>query len=400
MKHDTKCKLAELSLMLDMSGMVSPCPICTWWYKDTTAEHHHMFDVNDDLRRVWKSPHRQEFVQHLENGERIKECDSCWQKEEIGVVSMRQQVNQDFADVESHPDQPRVIIIKPGIQCNNACRSCNEITSTAWFKDAYEFDKDDGYDKPFKIWLKKWEPHTTIYKNNQLLEDTFDEWQKELVFWDLYGGEPLMIPLSYKILESAVSTGGAKNQILGTHTNGTIYDPKLVDYFKEFKLVNFAISIDGVGAKNDYLRYGSKWDEVLAVTDKYLVDVAPYSNIKTHIRCSPTILNVFDMDELYAEGLKRRWPISFENYVLDEPHNNIQYMPYELKLKLAEKFKTINRLREVVKFLMGTPPDYTHEKQISFWHHNAKLDQLRSERFANVFPEWHALWADWIARNG
>lgn len=386
--------------MLDMSGMVSGCQESTYWYEHREDDqHHHMYTVKDDLKQVWQSPHRLEFIKRLQSGERVPECRSCWDKEDLGVPSLRQITNKLLEDVEAHPDQPKVFIIKPGIQCNNACRSCNEITSTAWFKDAYQFDRDAGYDKSYKIWLQKYKPHTTIYKNNTLLEQTFDEWQENLIFWDIYGGEPLMIPLFYKIMQSSIAAGAAKNQMLGIHTNATIYDPDLVKYFREFQEVSFAVSIDGVGRKNDYLRWGSRWEEVLVVADKYVADMTPYKNIKISIRCSPTILNVYDLPELYQVQKQRQWPVTYQNYVLDEPHNNIQYMPYDLKLKVAERLDPIGELRPIVKFLMGTPPDYTHENQMAFWHHNNKLDQLRGESFAEVFPEWHALWADWVSKN-
>ena len=42
---DTHCKLAQLALNLDMSGMVSPCNITSHWLQDSNKEN---FRLNKD----------------------------------------------------------------------------------------------------------------------------------------------------------------------------------------------------------------------------------------------------------------------------------------------------------------------------------------------------------------
>ena len=395
MPSNTSCKLPKLSLMLDMSGMVSCCQHSTYWLRN---EQGHMYTVKDNLSDVWNSKSRHDWVAALESGERVPECQECWGKEDIGVESIRQFFNQHLSDVEPVTTQPRIISIKPGIMCNNACRSCNEQTSSMWFKDAYEFDRETQPDVPFKTWLQKWQPHVTIYKDNASLEQTFDAWQEHMIFWDIYGGEPLTIPLSYRIIQGAADSGFASNQEIQIHTNGTVYDPALAKMFEKFRSVIFAVSIDGIGAKNDYLRHGSEFDKVIANLTQYHNDLKSTKHVQLYVRCTPTPLNVYGIDEYCEYFDKTGICYTINNYAVDEPHNNIQYMPESIKQKVADKLQNVKhpQVDQLIRFMMGTPADLA-EKQLAFWKHNTKLDQIRKQSFADVFPEWHAVWQEYLA---
>jgi glutamate-1-semialdehyde 2,1-aminomutase len=103
----------------------------------------------------------------------------------------------------------------------------------------------------------------------------------------LTGGEPFMVKNLDKFINKL-----DRNIKLRFNTNGTLYNKKLLDILKEFNYVNMCYSIDGVGSVNDYIRYGSKFSEII-------------NNLEIAIDCgfdvsvSPTvqILNVLRMDE-------------------------------------------------------------------------------------------------------
>ena len=135
----TFCKLATLSLNLDMSGMVSPCNLTNYWLRDTKdARHFNLLD--DDIKSIWNSSYRQELLKDHKNGIRNPTCKLCWEHEDSGVESTRQKFNRQLKDVDVLESQPRVVILKPGNLCNNACRSCNAHTSSMWYKDDYDLN--------------------------------------------------------------------------------------------------------------------------------------------------------------------------------------------------------------------------------------------------------------------
>ena len=98
-------------------------------------------------------------------------------------------------DVDVLESQPRVMIVKPGNLCNNACRSCNAHTSSLWYKDDYALS---GNGETFKEYLEFFQRYKTAYTDNKILDQRFAEWEDNIIFWDMYGGEPLIIPLFYK----------------------------------------------------------------------------------------------------------------------------------------------------------------------------------------------------------
>jgi hypothetical protein len=398
MPSSTSCVLPKLELMFDMSGMISCCQHSTYWLRDNNGKY---YNARDNLQEVWDSESRRSWVSRLEAGEPVPECAECWTKEALGVTSIRQHFNHDYNNIEPRADQPRVISIKPGIGCNSACRSCNERTSATWFKDAFEFDRDNNPALKFKSWLRQWQPHVTIYKDNGQLEQTFDRWQEHMIFWDIYGGEPLTIPLSYRIISGAYRAGFAHQQTLQIHTNGTVYDSDLAHMLTHYRSVNFAVSIDGVGAKNDYLRHPSEFGHVIDVLSKYREDFASHANVNFYIRYTATPLSVWDLDEYCDYFNHLGIPYRLNNYAVDEPHNNIQYMPADIKQKVFDHLHRLQHfdMENLLKFMQGTPADH-REHQMAFWKHNSRLDQLRNQSFADVFPEWHQVWADWIVING
>jgi len=393
---DTHCKLAQLALNLDMSGMISPCNVTSHWLKNKNNEN---FRLNkNSIEEIWRSDSRKELIEAHNNGIKHPTCSGCWNAEATGNRSPRQIFNEQLKDIEVLESQPRIFIMKPGNRCNVACRSCNEHTSSSWYKDAYALS---GSNKEFKEWLEFFYPHRNTYENNSNLENTLQQWQPNIIFWDLYGGEPLLIPLTYKIINGAIETSSAKNQKLQIHTNGTIYDPKLASMFSKFKEVSVAYSIDAIGKKNDYIRSGSDWNTVIENLNLYNKDFSKYSNIKFTVRSTVTPLNVLYLDETYEYFSSKNFTIDFGNVVTDYPYNNVQYLPKNIKLEVEKKLKKyvpsnnknkkwIQNFDHLLKFMNYTPADYDL-LQNSFIKRNNKMDLIRGEKFAEIFPEMHQL---------
>lgn len=395
----TYCKLAEVALNLDMSGIVSPCSETNYWLEG--EDRYHINVLKDDLSDVWKNNQMlEEFKRSHREGERHPNCKHCWDREDLGIKSIRQIFNESLNDVEPLKTQPKVIILKPGNKCNNACRSCNEHTSSLWYKDAW---KMRGQDKEFKVWLEHFKPHKTAYKDNQQLIDTFKSWQENMVFWDLYGGEPLIVPLTFDIIDSGIDLGVSQNQSIQIHTNGTVYVSELAEKFSKYKQGNFCISIDGLGAQNDYLRTGSQFDKVLENTIAYRDDFEKYKNCHMWLRNSPSPLSIYGLGEWIDFFEETGIDFGVDHMLTDEPHNDLRYLPKKIKDQVIDhltksKYKhteTVERhLKPVIQFMQSTPEDH-ESKQNAFWIHNNKLDEFRNESFAKTFPEYYKLFEEY-----
>ena len=98
----TNCKLAKLSLNFDMSGMVQPCNLTTWYLKDLKDQRHYNV-LTDDVKKIWDSEHRKKLITDHDNGVRNSTCSTCWDSEDAGIKSPRQKFNEELRDFATMP---------------------------------------------------------------------------------------------------------------------------------------------------------------------------------------------------------------------------------------------------------------------------------------------------------
>ena len=98
------------------------------------------------------------------------------------------------------------------------------------------------------------------------------------------GGEPLLIPEHYKILEFLVEEGLARQVNLRYNSNGLELPDKLFKLWDHFKEVRFNFSIDAYAERNDYIRYPSKWSDVEKNLKK--LDKETKANIIMNVACA------------------------------------------------------------------------------------------------------------------
>ena len=385
------CKLAKLALNFDMSGMVQPCNLTSWYLKDLKDDRHYNV-LTDDVKTIWNSEHRKKLLDDHDNGVRNSTCNTCWHAEDAGIESTRQRFNRQLKDVEVLESQPRIMILKPGNICNNACRSCNPHTSSMWYKTDYALD-DQG--KTFKEYLEFFHKHKTAYTNNDVLESRFAEWEDNIILWDMYGGEPMIVPLFFKLLNQAVASSTVKEKTFNVHTNGMVYKEDLVEKFSKFKSATIGFSIDAIGKKNDYIRYGSKWEDIIGNLKKYISDCEKYHNVSISVRTTYTPWNIYYYDEIYDYFQKKLRIPAFGIWCDDKPWNDVRYIPKKVKELIIEKLSRyrnndkmwIEKFSELKKWIATEPVDYD-DLQNSFIDFNKKLDNIRKEKFEELFPEY------------
>jgi MoaA/NifB/PqqE/SkfB family radical SAM enzyme len=389
----THCKLAELSLNLDMSGMISPCNLTNYYLQDTKNARHFNL-LTDDIKDIWHSEYRKKLLEDHKNGIRNPTCKLCWDCEDAGVESARQRFNRQLKDVDVLESQPRIIIVKPGNLCNNACRSCNAHTSSMWYKDDYALDNQG---KTFQEYLEFFQRHKTAYTDNKLLEERLAEWEDNIVFWNMYGGEPLIIPLFYKILDQAVSSTNVKEKQFNIHTNGMKYVDGLVEKLGLFKSSDIGFSIDALGDKNDYIRKGSEWTKIIKNLERYKNDCEQHENVTISVRTTFTPWNIFYYDEIY-DYFKNMNIVASGTWCDDQPWNDIRYLPAKIKDAIIKKLSLYNctekqwneKFTDLKNWLRTQPHNYENLHN-SFIEFNTKLDYVRKEKFDTVFPEYATL---------
>ena len=207
-------------------------------------------------------------------GEIPSSCVKCFKEEANGITSKRQWETKEWAQrldlkqivKDTKPDGTVPVNIpyfdlRLGNLCQLKCIMCSPHDSSSWIKEwklqfpqykNTDLIKDQGWDDNFDY---------TWYQKGSFIESmkTQAKYIKELYF---AGGEPLLIPEHYNILEFMVEEGLAKNCALRYNSNGLELPDKLFTLWNHFKEVRFNFSIDAYDKRNDYIRYPSKWKDV------------------------------------------------------------------------------------------------------------------------------------------
>jgi organic radical activating enzyme len=204
------------------------------------------------------------------------------------------------------------------------------------------------------------------------------------------GGEPTIIPEFYELLEYCYDQKTLSNKSLTITTNLTNTNPKFTKWLKELKDFTIHASVDGVGERNEYIRYPSKWSAIQKSLDFYSKIIKDKK--KGNISFNPAIqtLNIDILPEMvqYFETFNElatyswisnvRWPIicdyvhapmSWKNKVADKIESQLKEIRNDLNRK--ELTQHASRLR--------TPSDSNSLQHIqrSFIRYNDTQDKFR-----------------------
>lgn len=373
------------------------------------------------IDEVWNSKFMKNVRLQMLQAQIPTSCTKCFEEERNGIVSKRQwetEVWKDRVDLKeivsktssdgALPVEIPYFDLRLGNLCQLKCVMCSPHDSSSWIKDwklqypkynTFELRQDQNWDTRNRDY--------TWYQKGSFIESMKHQADniKELYF---AGGEPLLIPEHYAILEFMVETGAAKNCVLRYNSNGLELPDKLFTLWNHFRQVKFNFSIDAFGEKNDYIRYPSRWNQV--VENLYKLDATP-DNIVVNIACAVQLLNVLYISELvswkqqqnfkkinlppYGAGLigthlvylpsylnVRVLPLDIKNLVKNhiddfchtQPNNyQFQNNPYGLK-----------RWQGLIQYMFAE--DWTHKLPI-FQDYITTTDQTRGLDFRKIFPE-------------
>ena len=347
---------------------------------------HEVLNVYDyPIRDSFKSYTRKMVAAALDHDQRHPSCQHCWDMEDAGITSPRQQYNLLVGDIQPDPDQPKILIFKPGNTCNMACRMCNPATSSSWYADGYKL-ADPGvsfkeYTKEFEIIRNSYQP-----SNTKLWED-LKSWMAKLEIIDIYGGEPFLNPGLFDMLEHGVNIGSAKNISIAINTNASIWNQHYIDILKHYKSVEFKVSADSnIPSQFEYIRHKSNFDNVIENIKRFKAETQDLPQFKMTCVLTITPLNVFYVDTI-EKHLKEMLGIPVGTNIVSSPGEyDIRHIPIPVKNWLMYNLKNVS----VKSFLKQTIPGCDIEWP-KFCRVTDRLDQLRQQSFAQTFPEWWQL---------
>jgi MoaA/NifB/PqqE/SkfB family radical SAM enzyme len=340
------------------------------------------------LEAAWNSPTRKMIAAGLDRGTKVSGCKTCWDLEDAGAASPRQNRNNLLQQVTPLKQQPKILIIKAGNVCNLACRMCGPETSTSLYQDYYHLDTERAtFTGTFKEYTSKFESIRAGFNaNNEKIWKTLEDWSDQLIFIDIYGGEPMLTTALWSSLQRVVDQGHSKNIDLQLHTNAMIWQDAYIEILKQFKSVNIGISIDShIPEHLAYIRHKSNASTIFANLEKYKKLCQEVNTIKCKITVTVSIYNAFYLDEIIS-GLNKYGVRAEVNFVHSPGHYDVRHLPKPVKTILSHKIQNTKLKTLLGQTLPGCDilwPEFCKEMQI--------LDRIRGQNFADTFPEWYSL---------
>jgi len=410
----TFCIIPWSSICIPSHGDVRPCCI-TDWDKGVIGNIKDM-----TLKEIWNHDTLKSLRLDMVNGVENDICKICYNEERNNGYSKRRNMNEAHSHFPHNRSIPKFLNnmnpdgsmknfeldwldVRFSSVCNYKCRTCNQYTSSQWALEEAQFSSDgykDGYLKDSKSFhlLEEETKFPVIPQLKETLKNT------NMVYFS--GGEPLLHLEHYEMLEHLIDIGNT-DIALKYNSNGSVLgfkDKNIIELWKHFKNVEFYISIDGIGEREEYIRHGADWqgqiDNILQIQKE-----APH--VMLNFNTVVSIFNVLTIPELLDEMIKLKL-LDLKTHIA--PSLDILVAPSYFNLNVLDKDtrgKAIENISNWIgKNLTGKDSEESNLYQqlqniITYLKNNQELDELRSktkkeidkidsrrnENFVKTFPE-------------
>lgn len=392
-KNKSFCMLPWVSMHVTPVGVGTPCCIGNQNYPVGNANEKTLMElVNSDRMNEL----RRDMLDDIKN----PICSACHRHEEQGIVSFRQTSNEMFEkymdDALSSTDitgelgqfKMRYFDLRLNNICNMKCRTCNSHYSSQW-------ENEDAKQGKTLITISK--DKRTAYVDDILTHIPYIE----MAYFA--GGEPLITEEHYIMLEEMIKLKRTDIRLrYNTNLSNLRYKNKdLLDLWKQFdKKIEVYASLDDFGKRAEYIRSGTVWSEIEENFKR--VKEVPY--VSMQINSVLSIFNFTTFGEFYHYLLDNKLytPTNTVNYIynmISPVHLAALALPVHLKLQGIEGLESvINRMNsmgfrkehtqmliDAKKWVLAENTWEKHREQ--FQEETRRLDKMREEKFADVFPE-------------
>lgn len=383
------------------------------------------FIQDSSLEDLWNNDTMREVRRQVLCGERPEVCKPCFDLEDQGVESLRQrhingvipearinlypnalnQLREDY----TMPFEFPTMEIKLNNLCNLKCRMCHPMDSTSW----NDWDQIEQFYKKENNYLVPVIDKLGLKKSRYLcpFEDTDNWWEsfeKLLPYFrrvEFAGGEPLMDPQHYKILDMLKPYG--KNIELKYATNGTTLGIKggrtVHEYWPYFRSIAVNVSIDGIHDVYNYIRGNGDFSQVEEnvkifqsfpnVSRVVGAFTAQAGNILQAAECIDYFINEMNI-VFYSHRVS--YPNCLSAQVLPQELKEIAIQRLEAVSQRVFTFKNIEKypiLEKITQQQIKDNINYLRSKDQShlwedFLEFNRRLDATRNQSLLDTVPEF------------
>lgn len=360
--------------------------------------------------------------QDMLEGKTVAACGDCKIMEQHGKISGRQKqllktgidtdnfvktaASSTFrsvfeqTEIDLHPIDWQIDL---GNHCNGACVFCSPDASSRLAAEFYKIGFIDQM--PVRSWVE--DPVSVDKFINTLVRTP------NLAYLHFLGGETLITPGFRAMLQALIDAGLHSRVTIGLTTNLTVWDDDINRLLIQFQEVNLGVSIETTDSINDYVRWPSRIDSVLATLDRWLA-LSKQHNWTMSLRITPTILTASRVVSLYQFAVDHNLGIESCNFLNDPAFMRTSVLPMSHRLAAAEQLqnwidtqtvstaKIINTrdlnlataaaVQDAISYLqyLKNAPDES-DRLPALVQYLKKLEQSRSNSVLDYLPEYEQI---------
>lgn len=301
------CKAPWTSVSYMPGGKYSPC--CTW-----AGQY---FDSQEEMTEKVGGA----FLR----GEVPKECGVVCKPDRPGYRDRFQNFETDY---KTHTLQ--MLDFRNNNLCNLKCRSCYPTFSTSWASEAGQ--EDISLYQPINV-------------------SSLDLSAAKIVYFA--GGEPLLNPQHYQVLESLIEQNLTPRLLYST--NMTVLGSKekhVSDLWPHFNNIEVYASVDAVGKYASIVRSGSNWDAV----QKNIEWMRTQPNVELKIATVISAINIWWLPELFeyfswAESDQYNTMLADENTIISVSSIPLEYREPLIRTLEQSPVKEHVRVKDAIQLL-------------------------------------------------
>lgn len=357
------------------------------------------------MAEVWNDNPLKNMRKNMLSDKPSKECTKCYEREEMGFFSMRNDQNKNLGHYISEVDKTntdgsldefkiRYYDIRFSNLCNLSCRSCGDIFSSNWVKESKKMG-----------WLPKDAPNVNYAGRYEM--DMWEQLEPHLDYIEnvyFAGGEPLMMKEHYNLLDALIARGRTDVR-LNYNTNFSklmFKKTDVLELWKKFDRVSIGASLDANYERGELMRRGTNWQEVVD-NRKRMIEIVP--NVDFFISSTLSVMNAYNIVDFHKEWVEEGL-IQVQDFnvnILQDPYRyRLDILPKSMKQELTKIYKDHiawcepnDHLSRVTGGFKGAITFMNSEDRTSFipefLKRTTQLDVARKENFFTIFPELQKL---------
>jgi len=303
-------------------------------------------------------------------------CERCRREEENSILSKRQldynRWGEHYDQYQLDSDQLLTADLVFGNTCNLKCITCASIDSSLWRE---EYRKIYGID------------HAHMRADRNDLVQLLILHAPNIIHLDLSGGETFLsgVPEQKNMLKYYIESGQASNITLHYVTNVTMFpDSEWWELWSHFREIDIQLSLDGVQARYEYIRYPAVWATAVEHVEQYILKEKQLENARLSVSHTVSAYNIFYLDEFFSWCYNVGLPKPYLNRVQTPAHMRPGVWPNKQIIIDHLLQSPHSDIRDWAEMLRNLDDSEHYEEFCQRLHQH---DQYRGLDFSKIFPE-------------